>query len=194
MKKLLLINGHEPYPFSEGKLNAALLDKARAFAEARDYEVQQTSVSEGYDVDVEVGKHQWADLILLQFPINWMTVPWSLKKYMDEVYTAGMDGRLCNGDGRTRKDPTIQYGQGGTLQGRQYMLSVTFNAPEASFNDAEQYLFQGHSVDDLLLPVHMNFRFFGMEALESFACYDVMKNPNVDSDFKRFEEHLSNQL
>ena len=40
MKKLLLINGHEPYPFSEGKLNAALLDKARAFAEARDYEVQ----------------------------------------------------------------------------------------------------------------------------------------------------------
>ena len=64
-------------------------------------------------MDREVGKHQWADLILLQFPINWMTVPWSLKKYMDEVYTAGMDGRLCHGDGRTRKDPTIQYGQGG---------------------------------------------------------------------------------
>lgn len=38
--------------------------------------------------------------------------------------------------------------------------------------------------------MHMNFRFFGMEPLETFACYDVMKNANTEDDFKRFDAHL----
>ena len=49
------------------------------------------------------------------------------------------------------------------------MLSLTFNAPSAAFDDEGQYLFRGKGVDDLLFPMHMNFRFFGMEPLESFA-------------------------
>jgi len=38
--------------------------------------------------------------------------------------------------------------------------------------------------------MHMNFKFFDMEPMETFACYDVMKNPNVENDFKRFEAHI----
>lgn len=30
-----------------------------------------------------------------------------------------------------------------------------------------------------------------MEPLKSFACFDVLKNPEVESDFKRFEKHLA---
>ena len=37
----------------------------------------------------------------------------------------------------------------------------------------------------------MNFRFFGMKALPTFACYDVMKNANIENDFQRLEKHLS---
>ncbi|ADE55806.1 NAD(P)H-dependent oxidoreductase [Coraliomargarita akajimensis] len=194
MKKLLIINGHEPYPFSTGKLNATLVDKAQLVAAAKGYEVRTTSMQDAYAVEDEIAKHQWADLVLLQTPVNWMMVPWSLKKYMDAVYTGGMDGRLCAGDGRTRKDPSKQYGQGGVLDGKRYMLSLTFNAPKDSFDAADQYLFQGKSVDDLFLPVHMNFRFFGMTALKTFACFDVLKNPDVEADFLRFEAHLSAQL
>lgn len=40
----------------------------------------------------------------------------------------------------------------------------------------------------------MNFRFFGMEALETFACFDVLKNPDIEQDFQRFEEHLERIL
>ncbi|MBK1880113.1 NAD(P)H-dependent oxidoreductase [Pelagicoccus mobilis] len=194
MKNLLIINGHEPYPFSEGKLNSSLVEKAQAIAKEKGYEVRTTIVSNGYDADEEVDKHQWADVVLLQYPANWMMVPWSFKKYMDLVYTQGMDGRLCGGDGRTRKDPSIQYGQGGTLDGKKYLLSITFNAPKEAFDDSEQFLFQGKGVDDLMLPVHMNFRFFNMSPLETFVCYDVMKNPDVENDFKRFESHLTEQL
>ena len=59
-----------------------------------------------------------------------------------------------------------------------------------AFDDANQYLFQGRSVDDPFLPMHMNFRFFGMQAMDTFACFDVLKNPDVDNDFERFDAYL----
>ena len=71
------------------------------------------------------------------------------------------------------------------------MLSLTFNAPKQAFDNPSEYLFQGKSVDDLMFPMHMNFRFFGIEALPTFTCFDVMKNPNIEDDFTRFEHHLN---
>lgn len=191
MKNILIINAHEYYPISEGKLNGALVDMAVRILSDKGYEVQTTTMKDDYAVDTEVEKHQWADAIILQTPVNWMGVPWSFKKYMDRVYSAGLDGTLCDGDGRTRSDPTKQYGSGGTLRGKKYMLSLTFNAPKAAFDDPNQYLFQGRSVDDLFFPMHMNFRFFAMEPMATFACHDVMKNPAIENDFIRFEAHLN---
>ena len=191
---IFIINTHHYYPFSEGKLSAALVDIAREEAEAAGHQVRLTTMQDSYDVEEELAKHEWADVILLQVPVNWMGVPWSFKKYMDEVYTAGMSGRLCDGDGRHRDQPDKHYGSGGTLGGKRYMLSLTFNAPEVAFNNPEQYLFQGRGVDDLFMPTHMNFRFFDMQPLETFVCYDVMKNPDTENDKQRFREHLRSQL
>lgn len=191
MKNIFLINAHQPYPFSEGRLNRFLIEKAETQLATKGYAIKKTVSAEEYDIEEELEKHQWADFIILQSPVNWMGVPWSFKKYMDEVYTSGMDGRLCEGDGRTAEKPDENYGAGGTLKGKKYMLSLTFNAPEAAFKDDKEFLLQGKSVDDLWLPMHMNFRFFGMEAMETFACYDVMKNPDVESDFVRFESHMN---
>lgn len=191
---LFIINTHHYYPFSEGKLNAALVDIAREEAEAAGHQVQITTMQDSYDVEGEMAKHEWADVVLLQIPVNWMGVPWSFKKYMDEVYTAGMSGRLCEGDGRHRDQPEKQYGTGGVLGDKRYMLSLTFNAPREAFNDSDQFLFQGRSVDDLFFPTHMNFRFFDMKALETFVCYDVMKNPDTENDKVRFRKHLREQL
>lgn len=191
MKNIFLINAHEPYPFSEGRLNGSLVEKMDAHLKANGYEVRTTAMKDEYAIDAEIEKHRWADAIVVQTPCNWMGVPWSFKKYMDDIYSAGMDGRLCDGDGRTRKDPSKQYGSGGTLTGKKYMLSVTFNAPTESFNDPDQFFFEGKGVDDLFWPMHLNFRFFGMEPLETFSCHDVLKNPDVENDFVRFEAHLN---
>ena len=105
MKNVFIINAHEAYPFSEGKLNATLVEQAKTNLMKKGYEIKLTTMKDEYDVEEEVAKHQWADVIILQAPVNWMEVPWSFKRYMDFVYSAGMDGRLCGGDGRTRKDP-----------------------------------------------------------------------------------------
>ncbi|GAA3588137.1 MULTISPECIES: NAD(P)H-dependent oxidoreductase [Marinobacter] len=190
MSNILIINAHHKYPFAEGRLNGTLTQMADELLRAKGHETRVVEIDAGWDVEKELENHQWADVVILQTPINWMGVPWTFKKYMDEVYTAGMGGALCNGDGRTAEAPKENYGAGGTLTGRKYMMSVTFNAPEESFNDENEYLFQGKSVDDLLFPMHMNFRFFGMDALPTFACYDVMKNADVENDFDRFRAHL----
>ncbi len=190
MSNVLIINAHHHYTFAEGKLNATLVQMADELLTAKGHQTRIVEVDKGWDVDQELENHQWADIVILQTPVNWMGVPWTFKKYMDEVYTAGMGGALCNGDGRTEEAPKANYGTGGTLAGKKYLISLTFNAPKESFDDPNEYLFQGKSVDDLLFPIHMNFRFFAMEPLETFACYDVMKNPQVENDFQRFSQHL----
>ena len=194
MSNILIINAHHKYPFAEGRLNGSLVQKADELLTAGGHTTRVVTIDDGWDVDRELENHQWADIVLLQTPVNWMGVPWTFKKYMDEVYTAGMGGQLCDGDGRHREAPEKQYGSGGTLVGKKYMLSLTFNAPKESFDDAGQFLFQGKGVDDLLFPMHMNFRFFGMQALESFACFDVMKDADIENDFKRYSKHLETQL
>ena len=105
LSKTLIVNGHQPHPFSKGDLNAALIKRASDYLVSLGHEVRITTVAEGYDVEREIENHVWADTILMQFPVNWMGVPWSFKKYMDDVYTAGMDGRLCKGDGRVASAP-----------------------------------------------------------------------------------------
>ncbi|MGV6831626.1 MAG: NAD(P)H-dependent oxidoreductase [bacterium] len=194
MKNIFIINGHEPYEFSKGKLNQSLVHRLQELLSNEEFEVQTTTMKDDYNIDDEIAKHQWADLIVVQMPVNWMATPWSFKKYQDYVYSFGMDGRLCAGDGRTRQDATKQYGTGGTLTGKKYMLSLTFNAPKEAFNDKSQWFFDGKSVDDLFLPTHLNFKFFGMEALPTFVCYDVLKNPDIDNDFIRFEKHIQKHI
>lgn len=191
MPHVLIVNGHQPFPTSPGGLNAAFVQRARDFFTASGWTVRLRSVADGWDTEEEVHNQVWADVILFQFPLNSMGLPWSLKRYLDEVYTAGMDGRLSKGDGRSRKDATRQYGSGGRMTGTRYMLSLTLNAPRSAFDDPAQTFFEGRSVEDLLWPVHLNFRFFGMQPMPSFAAHDVSKAPDIDRDFQRFDAHLA---
>jgi len=191
MKHVFVINAHEEYEFAKGELNRTLAEIALEHLRSRGYETRTITMKDEWQIDTEIANHQWADAVLLQTPVNWMGVPWIFKKYMDFVYSFGMDGRLCDGDGRTRSDPNKQYGTGGTLSGTKYMLSLTLNAPRGSFDDPVQTFFAGMSIDDLFRPMHLNFRFFDMDPLPTFACYDVMKNPDVDNDLVKYRDHLA---
>ena len=189
MSNILIINAHQPYPFAQGQLNQTLVETATKILQSKGHQVRQSNVMD-YDVQDELAKHQWADTIILQFPVYWMSVPYQAKKYMDDVYTAGMTGILCNTDGRHSANPTDNYGTGGTMNGKTYMLSATFNAPKQAFDKSDEYLFAGKGVDDLFFPIHCSFRFFAMEKLPTFACFDVMKNPNIEQDLKDFTAHI----
>ncbi|MFZ6760407.1 NAD(P)H-dependent oxidoreductase [Undibacterium sp. Ji50W] len=196
MKNVLLINTHQFYEgFSTGGLNKTMAGVIQEEMEKRGFACQQTYIEKGYAIDAEVQKHLWADLIILQSPVYWFGMPWIYKKYVDEVFTAGMmQGGFLTGDGRTREDPTRQYGTGGLLQGKQYMLSLTWNAPREAFNDPHQTLFEGKSVDDVFAFNTANYKFCGMDILPSFSCHDVVKAPDVPGDIERLRQHLASLL
>lgn len=81
MKNILIINGHQPYDFSLGTLTQSLIDVATKTLQDKGYTVKHSNVL-AYDIAEELEKHQWADAVILQFPSNWMMVPWACKKYM----------------------------------------------------------------------------------------------------------------
>ncbi len=105
-----------------------------------------------------------------------------------------MQGLFITGDGRTREDPSRQYGSGGLLQGRKYMMPLTWNAPAAAFSDVSQALFGERSVDDVLILNTANYKFCGVEILPSFSSHDVLKAPGIANDMARLRKHLADLL
>jgi len=195
MKNVLIINAHQFYEgFSEGRLNQAMVEVAKETLQSRNCEVSLTEIEKGYDIEEEIKKHLWADLIITQSPVFWFGTPWIYKKYIDEVFTTGLvQQSLLMDDGRTRKDPSRQYGTGGKMQGTKYMLSLTWNAPEEAFKNPDQYLFEGKSVDDAFIGNTSNYKFCGAEILPSFSCFNVVKAPSFEEDVRRYKQQL-NQL
>ncbi|VEA66748.1 Modulator of drug activity B [Serratia plymuthica] len=194
MKNVLIINTHQLYEgISSGGLNTTLLGVIRDEMETRGHKVQQTAIERGYDIAEEVRKHLWADIIILQSPVYWFGTPWIYKKYVDEVFTAGlMQQSMLVDDGRTRQDPDRQYGSGGKMQGKKYMLSLTWNAPQQAFDDNNQQLFAGKSVDDIFVSNTANYKFCGADIVPAFSCFDVIKSPDISNDIERLKQHLTN--
>ena len=193
MKNVLIINAHQFYQgFSEGKLNEIMINAIKTEMEKNGAEVKQTYIEKGYNVDEEIQKHLWADIIITQSPVYWFGMPWIHKKYIDEVLTAGLvQQSLLIDDGRTRSDPSKQYGTGGKMQGKQYMISLTWNAPREAFDNNDQYLFEGKSVDDVFIGNTANYKFCGAEILPSFSCFNIMKDASVKEDIARLKKHLA---
>lgn len=192
MKTALIINAHKYYEnWSEGGLNALFCKAFEKQLRARGYGIRTTVLEEGYDPVEEVDKHVLSDLIILQTPVNWFGAPWTHKKYLDEVFNAGLASeRFLTTDGRSRQDPTLQYGMGGRLHGRQFMMSLTWNAPAEAFGEPQQYLYEGATADDAFVHIAACYRFCGVSVLPSFSSYDVMKNANVQQDMARLNAHL----
>lgn len=186
--KVLLINGGKPFAHSGGELNNTFHDVAVEQLRELGHQVHETVIEQGYDVDAEVQNYLWADTIVYQMPGWWMGTPWSVKRYIDEVFTAG-HGSLYANDGRSRHDPSKQYGSGGLLQGRRYMLSLTWNAPREAFEESDNF-FEGRGVDGVYFAFHKSQTFVGLEGLPTFIANDVMKMPDVERHTAEYREHL----
>lgn len=188
MSNILIINGAKKFAHSNGRLNDTLAEIAENFLLNAGHSVQIVRSASAYDVQAEVEKFLWADIVIWQMPGWWMGAPWTVKKYMDDVFTAG-HGRLYANDGRTRSDPSKKYGSGGLIQGKKYMLSLTWNAPTEAFTDKKQF-FGGAGVDGVYLPFHKANQFLGMSALPTFIANDVIKVPDVPRTVKEYTAHL----
>ncbi|MCV9928683.1 NAD(P)H-dependent oxidoreductase [Flavobacterium sp. LS1R49] len=196
MKKVLLIDAHLTYPnWTEGTLNNSFLQKAKDFFSSENYEILVTKIESGYNPDEEVAKHLLADIVILQMPVNWFGAPWIYKKYVDEVFNSGLHSqKFLSGDGRTREDVSKQYGSGGKMQGKKFMICATWNAPKEAFNNPNQQLLRGKDTSDLFLNISSNYRFCGYDIAEGYNCFDIFKSANIESDLENYPAHLKNVI
>lgn len=177
--KFFIINGHKYYPFAQGRLNKTLFDEIKKILIENKNEIKTTIIEQGYNVDEEIKKYKWADIIIFQTPVNWFSVPWIMKKYFDYIYRYG---EFYTG--------SAEYGKGGLLNGKRYMYSLTCNPKSEDFDNPEGF-FEGKSIEDLIVALHKMQQFCGLSPIKTFCAYDVVHNPDIPFYLKSLKNHIN---
>ncbi|RFS19374.1 flavodoxin family protein [Chitinophaga silvatica] len=195
--KIFIINGGQVFAHSGGKLNSLITDWSSKFLLEQGQEVRITNINDGYDPVAEVENFKWADIVMYNTPIWWFQVPFGLKKYIDEVFTAGHQNGMYASDGRTRKNPAINYGRGGLMQGKKYTVNTSWNAPDTAFTLPGEF-FEQRSVDDgIMFGFHKMNEFTGMDKIQGFHFHDIEKNATAEriaNYNKEYIKHLQEML
>ena len=189
MSNILIINGAKQFAHSNGELNDTLTELANKVLCELGHTVQISRADRDYEIQAEIQKYVWADVVIYQMPGWWMGAPWTVKKYIDDIFTEG-HGTLYASDGRSRSDASKKYGSGGLIHDKKYMLSLTWNAPMEAFIEQDQF-FHGVGVDGVYLPFHKANQFLGMQSLKTFIVNDVIKAPEVEAYMAQYREHLT---
>ncbi len=191
MENILIINGWHSFSVAKGEFNKSLLTISESFfMDKNNYEVKVTKINEDYEVEKEVLKFIWADIIIYHTPIWWFSVPFRFKKYLDEVLTAGYRNGLWNSDGRSLENPKINYGTDGLLKGKSYIMTTSWNAPKEAFTLPNE-LFNQMNVDNSVLSgFHAMNRYLGLSLIESLQFHDVEKNANIGEELSRYKLFL----
>jgi NAD(P)H dehydrogenase (quinone) len=116
------------------------------------------------DVKAEQDKLLWADVLILQFPLWWFTMPAILKGWVDRVFSCGFAYGVGEHNDQRWGD---RYGEG-TLAGRSAMLIVTAGGWE------EHYSARGINgpIEELLFPIHHGILYYpGYDVLPPFVVY-----------------------
>lgn len=192
MKKIFIINGGQKFGHSGGRFNQTIAKETLEFFQKKeDFEVKSTDVNDEYNPAEEVEKFVWADVIIYHTPIWWFQLPHGFKEYIDVVFTEGHANGIYKSDGRSSINPAINYGTGGMLHSKKYMVTTSWNAPKEAFTLPGEF-FNETSVDNgALFGFHRMNAFTGMQPLESMHFHDVMKGANVESDLEAYRNHLT---
>jgi modulator of drug activity B len=192
MKKIFIINGGQKFGHSGGRFNQTIAKETLEFFKSKEgFEVKSTDINDEYNPAEEVDKFVWADVIIYHTPIWWFQLPHGFKEYIDIVFTEGHANGIYKSDGRSSINPAINYGTGGMMHGKKYMVTTSWNAPKEAFTLPGEF-FKETSVDNgPMFGFHRMNAFTGMQPLESMHFHDVMKGANVENDLEVYRNHLT---
>ena len=195
MKHIFIINGSHPFAHSGGRFNETLFNKTISYFDTREeFEVKFTQVGDNYNTKDEVEKFKWADIVIYHTPIWWFQIPFGFKKYIDDVFTEGHQNGIYASDGRSRKNPDINYGTGGLMHGKKYILTTSWNAPKTAFTLDNEF-FDQRSVDEgVMFGFHKMNAFTGMELLATHHFHDMEKNADVPYELHNYSVFLNDLM
>lgn len=192
MIKIFIINGGQKFGHSGGRFNETISNETSSFFEKNPgFEVKTTNINEKYNPADEVNNFVWADVIIYHTPIWWFQLPHGFKKYIDVVFTEGHSKGIYKSDGRSSENPTVNYGTGGMLHGKKYMITSSWNAPKEAFTLPGEFFNQRNVDDGVLFGFHRMNAFTGMKPLESIHFHDIEKNADIQKDLGLYQNHLA---
>ena len=97
---------------------------------------------------------------------------------------------LLEGDGRTRKDPSRQYGTGGKMQGKKFMISATWNAPREAFDNPQRRIIRRQGDRRPVSAHHVQLQVHGYDILPDYGVFDIFKNPDIPRALEDYKRHL----
>ncbi len=130
------------------------------------------------DFDIDVGREQGLlldhDLIVLQHPLFWYSVPPLLKQWIDLVLEHGW-----------------AYGSQGTaLRGKSMISVISTGGAEPAYRPGGYNRF---TIKQLLAPIEQTFRLCGMEYLDPYVIHGThrMNLDDIAVEAERYHEFLS---
>jgi putative NADPH-quinone reductase len=108
------------------------------------------------DVEAELRKMEWCDLMIWQFPLWWFGLPGILKGWADRVFAMG---RTYGGE---------RFYEDGVFKGKRALLSLTTGGPEAVYQKGEW----NGDIHAILRPIQRGIlRFTGWDVLAPNLVY-----------------------
>ncbi len=157
--------GHEVVISDLYAMNFDPVSDRRNFTSQKDPNYFKQQVEEKYaseidgfsaDIQVEIDKLFWCDVLIFQFPLWWFGLPGILKGWVDKVFAAGK----IYGGGRWYDD--------GVLKGKKAMLSLTTGGRLTMFTE----IGINGDINTILYPInHGIFRFVGFDVLPPFVVF-----------------------
>jgi glutathione-regulated potassium-efflux system ancillary protein KefG len=141
MKNVLVILAHPN--FAESRGNKALIEAIQTLPSVKIHNLYERYPNWQIDVQIEQELLRHYDLIVLQYPLQWYSVPPLLKKWMDDVLTYG-----------------FAFGTGGTaLQGKELMPVITTGGT------SDMYVAGGavnYTISEFLRPIQQTANYCSM--------------------------------
>jgi NAD(P)H dehydrogenase (quinone) len=120
------------------------------------------------DVAQEQRKLEWADALILQFPMWWFSMPAIMKGWVDRVYAYGLAYGVGEHSERRWGD---RYGEG-RFKGKRAMLVVTAGGWQQHYSERG---INGR-MEDLLFPINHGVLYYpGFDVLPPFVIYRTGK-------------------
>lgn len=96
--------------------------------------------------------------------------------------------------GWNSKNPEINYGTGGLLHGKQYILTSSWNAPQGAFTLPNEFFKEIGIDNDSLSGFYGMNRYLGMKLHTLIQFHDVEKNSDISKELSNYEQFLKTVL
>jgi NAD(P)H dehydrogenase (quinone) len=176
------------------KVSNLYATKWKAVLDAQDFRIRQnpyqfspaieqihgvTTRSLAPDLQDEIARVAWADLLIFQFPVWWSSMPAILKGWFDRVFAQGFVVDLEKG----------HVYEEGLLKGKKAMIVATTGATQEMYSPRGIH---GDLETHLSIITHNIFEFAGMTALPSFIIFGAagMTRDQGTRQLERFRKLL----